>query len=62
MWQLTGVLLFSSEKLLDLLANLSLGDLNIILRLAIISHQGKETIIGYIKLEGKLVEFQFLRH
>jgi hypothetical protein len=61
-WQLTGVLLFSSEKLLDLLANLTLGDLNIILGLAIISHQGEETIIGNIELEDKLVEFQFLRH
>jgi hypothetical protein len=48
---LTGILLVSGEKLVNLLSNLSIGDLDIILGLAIISHQGKETIIGNIELE-----------
>jgi hypothetical protein len=60
-WRLTGILLLSCEKLLDLLANLTFGDLNIILGLTIISHQREETIIGDIELEGTLAEFQALR-
>jgi hypothetical protein len=48
---LTGILLVSGEKLVNLLSNLSIGDLDIILGLAIISHQGKEAIIGNIELD-----------
>jgi len=44
-----GILLVSGEKLVNLISNLSVGDLDIILGLAIISHQGKETIIGNIE-------------
>jgi len=44
-----GVLLFSSEKLIDLLTNLTLRDLNIILSLTIISHQGEEAVIRDIE-------------
>jgi len=44
-----GILLLGGEKLVDLLANLSIGDLDIILGLAIISHQGEEAIIGDIE-------------
>ena len=47
---ITGILLVSGEKLVNLLSNISLGDLNIILGLTIISHQGKETIVGNIEL------------
>jgi hypothetical protein len=54
-WQLTGVLLLSSKKLIDLLANLTLRDFNIILGLTIISHQRKETVIRDIELEGYYV-------
>jgi len=49
---LTGILLVSGEKLVNLLSNLSIGNLDIILGLAIISHQGKETIIGDIELDA----------
>jgi hypothetical protein len=38
------------EESLDFLANLTLGNLNIILGLAIIGHQGKKTIIRDIEL------------
>jgi len=44
-----GVLLLGGEKLVNLLANLSVRDLNIILGLTIISHQREETIIGDIE-------------
>jgi hypothetical protein len=54
-WQLTGVLLLSSKKLIDLLANLTLRDFNIILGLTIISHQREESVIRDIELEGYYV-------
>jgi len=44
-----GVLLILGEQLVNLLANLSIGNLDIILGLAIISHQGEETIIRDIE-------------
>jgi hypothetical protein len=48
--KLTGVFLFGGEKLVDLLANFSLGNLDIVLGLTIIGHQGEETIIRNIEL------------
>jgi len=44
-----GVLLLNLEELVDLLTNFSIGDLDIILGLTIISHQGEETVIGDIE-------------
>jgi len=44
-----GVLLLGGEELLDLVTNLTIWNLNIILGLTIIGHQGKETIVGDIK-------------
>jgi len=49
-WRLTGVLLLSSEELVNLLANLTVRDLNIILGLTIIGHQGKKTIVRNVEL------------
>ena len=47
---LTGIFLLAMEKSLDLLAYLTLGNLDIVLGLAIIGHQGEESIIGDVKL------------
>jgi hypothetical protein len=47
---LTGILLLGLEQLLDLLANFTFWDLDIVLGSAIIGHQGQETVIGDIKL------------
>jgi len=44
-----GVLLLLSEQSVDLLSNFSIWDLDIILGLSIISHQGKETIVRDIE-------------
>lgn len=44
-----GIFLLSGEELLDLLANLALGNLDIILGLTIVGHQGKEAVVGNIK-------------
>jgi hypothetical protein len=38
------------EKSLDLLTNLTLGNLDVVLGLAVIGHQGEETIVRDIKL------------
>jgi len=44
-----GVLLLGLEKAGDLLANLTIRDLDVILGIAIIVHEGKETIVGDVK-------------
>jgi len=44
-----GILLFFGEEFGNFLANLSIRKLNIILGFTIVSHQGKEAIIGDIK-------------
>ena len=48
--KLTGVFLLGGEKLVNLLANLALRNLDIVFSLTVISHQGEETIVGNIKL------------
>jgi hypothetical protein len=48
--KLTGVLLFGGEELVDLLTNFSIGNLDIVLGLTIIGHQGEETIVRDIEL------------
>lgn len=47
---LTGILLLGLEQLLDLLANFTFWDLDIVLRSTVVGHQGQETVIGDIKL------------
>lgn len=47
---LTAVLVWVVPEILDLLADVTIWHLNIILHLTIISHQGKESIVGDVKL------------
>jgi hypothetical protein len=51
--KLTGVLLIDGEELVDLVTNLSIGNLDIILGLTVIGHQGEETIIRDVELRGE---------
>jgi len=44
-----GVLLLLGKELLNLITNLSIWNLDIVLGLTIISHQGEETIVGNIE-------------
>jgi hypothetical protein len=48
--KLTGVFLLGGEKLVNLFANFAFGNLDIVLGLTVISHQGEETIVGNIEL------------
>lgn len=50
MSELTGILLFGTEELLDFLAHFSVGNLDVILGIAVIRHQGKKAILGNIQL------------
>lgn len=47
---LTGVLLVSLEHLLELVANVAIGDLHVVLRLTVVGHEVEETIVGDVKL------------
>jgi hypothetical protein len=47
---LTGVLLLLLEQLVDLVTDLALWNLDIILGVAVLLHEGKETIIGNVEL------------
>jgi hypothetical protein len=47
---LTCILLLGLEQLLDLLANFTFWDLDIVLGSTVVGHQGQETVIGDIKL------------
>ena len=47
---LTGILLLGPEKLLDLLANFTVWDLDIILGSAIVGHERQEAVISDIEL------------
>ncbi len=49
---LTGVLLFSAEKLLNLITNFSIGNLDVILGVTVFAHKRKEAIFGHVKLQG----------
>jgi hypothetical protein len=53
--QLTGVLALLVEELVDLVANLTIGNLNVVLGGTIVGHEGKETVVGNVKLDGLLV-------
>lgn len=48
---LTDVLLLLPEEPDDTLADLALGDLDIVLGVTVVLHQGKEVIIGDVQLE-----------
>jgi hypothetical protein len=48
-----GVLSFLHEQLLDLLTNLTIGLLDVVLGVAGVIHEGKETVISHINLEGR---------
>lgn len=47
---LTGVLAVLAEELVDLVANLAIGDLDIVLGGAIVGHEGEETIVSNVEL------------
>jgi hypothetical protein len=46
----TGVLLLVPEELLDLLADLALGDLDVVLHVAVLRHEGEEAIVLDVEL------------
>ena len=49
--ELTGVLAFLNEELVDLVTNLALGSLDVVLGGAVVRHEGKETILRNVDLE-----------
>jgi hypothetical protein len=53
---LTGVLLLLLEELGDLLANLVVGQRNIVLGVTVVGHEGEETIVGDVELKDLLVD------
>ena len=48
--RLTGVLAVLGEQLADLVANLAVGELDVVLGGAVVGHEGEETVIGNIEL------------
>ena len=48
--RLTGVFLLGTEELLDLVANFSVGNLDIVLGSAVVRHEGKEAVVSDIEL------------
>lgn len=48
---LTSIFLLTTEELLDLVADFTLGDLDIVFGGAIFGHQGEETVFGDVKLD-----------
>jgi hypothetical protein len=48
--RLTGVLALLGEELVDLVANLTLGELDIVLGRAVLRHEGEETVVSNVKL------------
>ena len=49
-FRLTGILFLTAEELLDLVANFTFGDLDIVFGGTIIRHEGQETVIGDVEL------------
>ena len=47
---LTSILLLCSEETINLIADFALWDLDVILGIAIVRHQGKKAVAGDIKL------------
>ena len=50
--ELTGVLGLLVEELVDLLASLTIGDLDIVLGGAVLRHEGEEAVVGNVELEA----------
>jgi hypothetical protein len=48
--ELTGVLALLGEELVDLVANFTIGNLDIVLGGAVVGHEGEETIVSNIEL------------
>jgi hypothetical protein len=48
--ELTGVLALLGEEFVDLVANFTIGNLDIVLGGAIVGHEGEETIVSNIEL------------
>jgi hypothetical protein len=48
--KLTGVLSILSEELVDLVTNLTIGDLDIVLGGAVVRHEGEETVLRDVDL------------
>lgn len=46
----TGVLLLGLEELVDLVANLAVGHLDIILGVTFLVHEGEETVVRDVEL------------
>jgi hypothetical protein len=53
--QLTGVLAVVSEHLADLVANLAIGNLDVVLGRAVLRHEREETVVSNIELRRMLV-------
>lgn len=54
---LTGILLFGAEESLDLLADFTLGKLDIVLSGTIVGHEGQEAIVSDVELVRTLTSF-----
>lgn len=48
--KLTGVLLIGLEELVDLVANLTIGHLDVVLGVAILTHEVEEAIVRDVEL------------
>jgi hypothetical protein len=48
--KLTGVLVLLDEELVDALANLVVGDLDVVLGGAVVKHEGEETVVSNVEL------------
>lgn len=49
---LTGVLAVLGEKLVDLVTDLSVGNLDVVLDGAVVMHEGEETIVRDVELSS----------
>jgi len=48
---LTGLLVFLVEELLNLVTDLTLGELDVVLGGTVIRHEGEEAVVGHVKLK-----------
>ncbi len=60
--KLTGIFLFNTEELLDLVAHLAIRDLHIILGIPVVGHKGEKPIFRDIQLcHGQRVSIRLER-
>ena len=52
----TGIFLFFAEELVDLLSNLTIRDLDVVLGVAIVTHEGKKVVLRNIELDIPLAQ------